>query len=1305
MPLFIRQVWTLYRKNLLIAAVRRPISTIVRAVILPLTIVLVVAYSQYFFNPTQRFGMGSPSTVLSLSDALSHASASRDTVVFVNSGFIGGDISRVIDEVSEPFRQAGKRVITINSQSEVSNVCLSSDRGSSNCFAAAMFVSSATEPSPESVWNYTLRADSTLGKTVNVESPHNDAQIYLQPFQAAIDTAILRRTPNSNINALSGVQQFEYTMHEQQEHGYQDRSKFLNRCVRIFSIVFILAMIGIVYQLTGLMASEREQGLTQLLEAMMSKSVSWQPQAARLLAYHLAFTTIYGPSWLAVGIVIATVVFRYTSAVMMVFYHLTLGLALCSFSILGASFFNSSQVCSITITIITLVTAVIPQVLPKIKQTSATVTALSFLFPSSNYQYFLENALNFEIKDRPLKLSEAPPQSPWALDGRKMWCFLILQILLYPLLAAVLEDFFFGTTSKKPKFDHQPEDDTSTVQVPVQVRDFSKIYKQHWFLRLFIKRKQDVQAVTGLTLNAHKGQILMLLGPNGSGKSTTLDAIAGLSKPSGGSIKVDRTNGLGIAPQKNVLWDDLTVAEHVFILHRLKAGSNRCLRSDLDALVGACDLKSKRNAKSKTLSGGQKRKLQLAMMFAGGSSTCCVDEVSSSLDPLSRRKIWDILLAERGDRTIIMTTHFLDEADFLSDNIVILSKGTLQAEGSSAALKQSLGDGYTVTVPLSSSPASKVVIPGVIGNEKTDQVVFSQLDSARTGYVVDHLERNGAKVFNITSPTLEDIFLKLTGASLQDHSNEEAPAKRSNEKTQLSGDDCSIKTELVLRRSNSVSAIKQWGYLLHKRFIVLRGSYMPYISAVVVSLIAAGICPLLLKHFEPMRCAIPNSTIEAQYYTNTGYMASLALSYEPSFVGGPPDQVSPGALERLVDIYSPDHTKYSYLGSYGGIQNISMLEAAISPVLTVPDFRKNIAINNYTLNPGAFWLGGGNSPPQFAWNFERGVPSSIEIQNVINILLTNITISVGYADFDVPPKPRLYDLRALMFIVYFVLVICIYPGFFAIYPTRERLQNVRALQYSNGVRSLPTWLAHLAFDSAFIVLISMLSTIILATGSHLWYHIAYLFPILVFYGLSSTLLGYIISMMAKSHLGALSFLVGGQAFMGLAYFGAYLGVQSNADVADLESLLNKVHFSIALVSPSANLLRALFVSLNQFLLNCGRDGDPGQITLYGGPIVYLILQSATLCCILFLMDSGYSLSYLFNRRKPQLQDSTEMVAMSPEVIEEIDRVEQADSGLRVSKLSKSFGKHQALNDITFGVRTGEIFALLGPNGAGKSKLP
>lgn len=163
MPALARQVWTLVKKDLLIAAVRRPISTTIRALILPLAVVLIVSYAQYFFNPPQHFGVGRPAPVLSLPDAISRSSGGRNSVAFVDNGLTGGEISAVIEDVAAPFRRGGKTVRRIANYSGLADACPSSQRGTTGCYGAVVFHSSPTEPIKGGDWNYTIRSDTSLG--------------------------------------------------------------------------------------------------------------------------------------------------------------------------------------------------------------------------------------------------------------------------------------------------------------------------------------------------------------------------------------------------------------------------------------------------------------------------------------------------------------------------------------------------------------------------------------------------------------------------------------------------------------------------------------------------------------------------------------------------------------------------------------------------------------------------------------------------------------------------------------------------------------------------------------------------------------------------------------------------------------------------------------------------------------------------------------------------------------------------------------------------------------------------------------
>lgn len=173
--------------------------------------------------------------------------------------------------------------------------------------------------------------------------------------------------------------------------------------------------------------------------------------------------------------------------------------------------------------------------------------------------------------------------------------------------------------------------------------------------------------------------------------------------------------------------------------------------------------------------------------------------------------------------------------------------------------------------------------------------------------------------------------------------------------------------------------------------------------------------------------------------------------------------------------------------------------------------------------------------------------------------------------------------------------------------------------------------------------------------------------------------------------------------MFLLYFIAYLTVLTYAPPQEFDSYVKIVHFTMALISPIGNVTRALFVAVNSFNINC-RDkrliSYPGEIVLYGGPILYLILQTLYLFGVLLWWDSGPgSMGF---RKGYKATDEEERQSQEKEISDELTRVNSSSNGLRALHLTKAFGSTVAVDDITFGVAKGEVFALLGANGAGKS---
>lgn len=150
--------------------------------------------------PPSIYGVANPSTVRSLDDALASVTGGRHKLVFVNNGFTNGDIQKVIEQVAEPAQKHGDSVLTISSETDLQDTCRTTLRGTSSCIAAAVFYSSPTE-GPGGLWNYSIRADGSLGDKINTEKSNNDQQIYILPFQHAIDQAIAR-TNGSGDNSL-----------------------------------------------------------------------------------------------------------------------------------------------------------------------------------------------------------------------------------------------------------------------------------------------------------------------------------------------------------------------------------------------------------------------------------------------------------------------------------------------------------------------------------------------------------------------------------------------------------------------------------------------------------------------------------------------------------------------------------------------------------------------------------------------------------------------------------------------------------------------------------------------------------------------------------------------------------------------------------------------------------------------------------------------------------------------------------------------------------------------------------------------
>eukprot|EP01117_Protostelium_nocturnum_P005730 TRINITY_DN2068_c0_g1_i1.p1 TRINITY_DN2068_c0_g1~~TRINITY_DN2068_c0_g1_i1.p1 ORF type:complete len:1746 (+),score=587.77 TRINITY_DN2068_c0_g1_i1:107-5344(+) len=296
-------------------------------------------------------------------------------------------------------------------------------------------------------------------------------------------------------------------------------------------------------------------------------------------------------------------------------------------------------------------------------------------------------------------------------------------------------------------------------------------------------------AVKGLSLTVKEDTLLCLLGPNGAGKTTTIHMLCGFHEATAGDATIfgrsiannikEVQSIMGVCPQFDILWNELTGEEHLELFAGLKCLDPAFIPSEVDRLLESVELHDVRKERSSGYSGGMKRRLSVAISLIGDPKIVFLDEPTTGMDPVSRRKVWDVIEASKKGKVIVLTTHSMEEADILGDKVAIMAKGQLQCVGSSLHLKQKFGAGYLVTVGSEPSKTSEVLdffqsrIPGcelngaivsgymslTIPRESTAQLVpfFRELQERKSDL--------GIKDLQLGLTTLEEVFLTIAESS------------------------------------------------------------------------------------------------------------------------------------------------------------------------------------------------------------------------------------------------------------------------------------------------------------------------------------------------------------------------------------------------------------------------------------------------------------------------------------------------------------------------------------------------------------
>ncbi|MBN1416399.1 MAG: ABC transporter ATP-binding protein [Bacteroidales bacterium] len=297
----------------------------------------------------------------------------------------------------------------------------------------------------------------------------------------------------------------------------------------------------------------------------------------------------------------------------------------------------------------------------------------------------------------------------------------------------------------------------------------------------------DILAVKDLSLEVYRGEIFGFLGPNGAGKSTSIGMMCGLIKPDSGKVMINNHSGhsrdeikglIGLCPQEIILWPKLTCLEQLIYTGQMYGLSYRNARKKGKELLARMGLQGKRKKLAATLSGGMKRRLNLCLALVHDPEIIVLDEPEAGLDPQSRVMVRDFIRELGKQKTVILTTHNMDEADRLAERVAIIDHGSLLKLDTPSNLKKAMSEGEIMQVMI--TPAENKGYPEAEACLKTyykqvfvqhDRILIREKADPETLWKTSNLlKENGFDIaeISIRPNTLEDVFISLTGRSLRD---------------------------------------------------------------------------------------------------------------------------------------------------------------------------------------------------------------------------------------------------------------------------------------------------------------------------------------------------------------------------------------------------------------------------------------------------------------------------------------------------------------------------------------------------------
>ncbi|TMW59992.1 hypothetical protein Poli38472_000034 [Pythium oligandrum] len=660
------------------------------------------------------------------------------------------------------------------------------------------------------------------------------------------------------------------------------RSTFYDVIKDVFSFIFILSYLTTLSKILVSLIAERETRSRELMKILGVK------ESSIVISWYVTYIAILLISSIFQAIAAKAGLFEHSDGVLLFLFFFLFGLSVLSYGFMLSSIFSTARTGAfVGIIGFFIMHAVVNAFNDSSSESSK--NAASVLSPTA-LAFAIGVLSEVETSHVGIHFSNASSTVNHYRFGNALWMF-AFDSILYTIIGLYLEKVVpktHGTTEKwyfpvMPSYwrrrrqaqengvnltqndgaDLDVDVDVMAVQMDSNIEPVSAdLVEQE--LRGEVLRVSDLRkvfqvpggekvAVDGLQLNMYSGQITCLLGHNGAGKTTLISMLTGMLAPTAGdatfrglSIRKDMDEireSLGICFQHDVLYPELTVEEHLQFYARIKGYSGTELNDEVTQKINEVGLSDKRKTISSSLSGGMKRKLSVAISLLGDSSLVFLDEPTSGMDPYSRRSTWEILMNNRHNRVLVLTTHFMDEADILGDRIAIMAEGQLRCCGSSLFLKNRYGAGYNLTIVKEEGCNDTKVMDFVLGRISSGKVLsnvgteiaFQLPLDASTQFpelfraLDKQLKHLQILTYGISVTTMEEVFIKVAEAAndedVLDHQkltlqNKMKAHQENRADTNSSTSDCSTPTGQNIQTSSLFSV--QFVALFQKRYRIAK---------------------------------------------------------------------------------------------------------------------------------------------------------------------------------------------------------------------------------------------------------------------------------------------------------------------------------------------------------------------------------------------------------------------------------------------------------------------------------------------------